>query len=251
LLRLEPLTFGVAKGRVKADIALDSRANPLKGDADIDVQGIALSRVFANAKEEAKQSFGTLYGRAKLTGRGASVGDLLGTSNGQLSLAVDGGQISLLLVELLGLDVAEAATLLGSRKRPQVALRCAVGDFSVKDGVAQPEAFIIDTDDTVVKVEGSVNFQEEHLDILTHPEPKDMSIFALRSPVQMRGAFKDPSVRPKAGPIVARGAAAAALAAANPLLALLPFIETGPGKDSDCGALLGHVKEKGAVKKQN
>ena len=58
------------------------------------------------------------------------------------------------------------------------------------------------------------------------------------------------TVRPKAGPIVARGAAAAALAVANPLLALLPFIETGPGKDSDCGALLGSVKRKGAVKKE-
>jgi hypothetical protein len=57
-------------------------------------------------------------------------------------------------------------------------------------------------------------------------------------------------VRPKAGPIAARGAAAAALAAINPLLALLPFIETGPGKDSDCAQLLSHAKAKGAVKKQ-
>ena len=36
----------------------------------------------------------------------------------------------------------------------------------------------------------------------------------------------------------------------NPLLALLPFIETGPGKDSNCGALLGEVKAKGAEKKK-
>jgi len=47
-----------------------------------------------------------------------------------------------------------------------------------------------------------------------------------------------------------RAAAAAALAALNPLLALLPFIETGPGKDSDCGALLAGVRAKGVEKKK-
>jgi hypothetical protein len=39
------------------------------------------------------------------------------------------------------------------------------------------------------------------------------------------------------------------LAAINPVLALLPFIETGPGKDSDCGKLIAQANAKGAVKK--
>lgn len=249
LLRLEPLAFGVAEGRVKASVALDASKEPMQGNMDLDAQGIKLSRVFPDTKG-LQPSLGTLYGRGKLNGRGASVAELLGTSNGQLSLAVDGGQVNLLLVELLGLDVAEAATLLGAKKGQKVELRCAVADFSVKQGVATPEVFVVDTTDTVVKVEGTVNFDEERLELVTYPEPKDMSLFSLRSPVQIKGAFKDPQVRPKAGPIVARGAAAAALAVANPLLALLPFIETGPGKDSDCGALLAGVKAKGAVKKE-
>jgi uncharacterized protein involved in outer membrane biogenesis len=249
LLRLEPLAFGVAEGRVKASVALDASKEPMQGNMDLDAQGIKLSRVFPDTKG-LQPSLGTLYGRGKLNGRGASVAELLGTSNGQLSLAVDGGQVNLLLVELLGLDVAEAATLLGAKKGQKVELRCAVADFSVKQGVATPEVFVVDTTDTVVKVEGTVNFDEERLELVTYPEPKDMSLFSLRSPVQMKGAFKDPQIRPKAGPIVARGAAAAALAVANPLLALLPFIETGPGKDSDCGALLASVKAKGAVKKE-
>ena len=125
-----------------------------------------------------------------------------------------------------------------------------MADFSVKQGVATPEVFVVDTTDTVVKVEGTVNFDEERLELVTYPEPKDMSLFSLRSPVQIKGAFKDPQVRPKAGPIVARGAAAAALAVANPLLALLPFIETGPGKDSDCAALVAQVNQKIAQAKR-
>jgi uncharacterized protein involved in outer membrane biogenesis len=249
LLRFEPVSFSVAGGNVKGSVTLDARKDPLVATLDLDTQGIKLSRMFPE-KGGVQPSLGTLYGRAKLSGHGVSVGELLGNSNGQLSVAVDGGQVNLLLVELLGLDLAEAGTLLGTRKREKVELRCAVADFSIKDGVANPDVFVVDTVDTVVKVEGSVNFEEEQFNIVTYPEPKDMSLFSLRSPVQMQGAFKDPKIRPKAGPIAARGAAAAALAAVNPLLALLPFIETGPGKDSDCGALLAHAKQKGAVKKQ-
>lgn len=249
LLQLEPVSFGIADGRVKANIVLDARKDPLVASMDMDLQGIKLEQIFPE-KKGMQPTLGTLYGRGKLSGHGVSVGELLATSNGQVSVAVDGGQVNLLLVELLGLDLAEAGTLLGARKKEKVELRCAVADFSLADGVASPDVFVIDTVDTVVNVGGSVNLETEQLDLVTYPEPKDMSLFSLRSPVQVQGPFKDPKVRPKPGPIAARGAAAAALAAINPLLALLPFIETGPGKDSDCGQLLSHARAKGAVKKQ-
>jgi hypothetical protein len=45
-------------------------------------------------------------------------------------------------------------------------------------------------------------------------------------------------VRPDASALAARGIGAAVLALVNPLLALAPFIETGPGRDSDCAGLL-------------
>ncbi|HVF63099.1 MAG TPA: AsmA family protein [Casimicrobiaceae bacterium] len=248
ILKLQPLSFGVAGGRVSSNITLDGRAKPMRGDMQVDVQGLKLARLFPEQKTM-KDALGTLYGRAKLTGRGESVADLLGSSNGQINLAVDGGQISLLLVELLGLDLAEAVTLLGTRNR-QVTLRCAIADLPVKDGVMQSQAFVIDTSDTLVNVTGSISLQSEQLALVFRPEPKDTSIFALRSPIHLKGPFKDPSVRPEAGPIVARVAGAVVLGSINPLLALLPFIETGPGKDSDCAKALADLRSKGVVKKK-
>jgi uncharacterized protein involved in outer membrane biogenesis len=246
-LRLDPLVFAVAGGKVKGHAAIDARVKPLRGSVELDVQGLRLERLFPQAGGE-QASLGTLYGRARLSGQGASIDDMLGASNGTVSLAVDGGQVSLLLVELLGLDVAEALTLLGTRNR-KITLRCAVADLAVQDGIATPQAFVIDTSDTVVGVEGSAHLGRERLDFVFHPEPKDPSIFALRSPIELKGTFKDPEVRPRMGPIVARVGAAALLAAVNPLLAILPFIETGPGKDTNCGALVAQVQAKGAVRK--
>ena len=248
VLTLQPLNFGIAQGRITSRIVLDARAKPVKGDMKIDVQGLQLAPLFAGLNDTMQQALGTLYGRADLKGEGTSVAQLLGTSDGKATLAVDGGRIGALLVELIGLDVAEAVMLLG-RKHTQVELRCAVSGFEVRDGVARADSFVVDTSDTLIKVEGTVSLRDEALDLDTKPYPKDMSPLALRTPLTMKGPLRDPKVRPQAGRLAARGAAAAALGAIAPPLAALALIETGPGKDAPCGELLAEAKAKGAVKK--
>ena len=247
VLHLQPLNFGIADGRITANIVIDSNQKPVRGDMKVDVQGMKLGPLFPTVKTM-QEALGTLYGHAELVGHGTSVADLLGSSDGQMSVAVDGGRISALLVELIGLDVAESVMLLG-RRAQQVQLRCAVSGFEVKDGVAKTDNFVIDTDDTVIKVDGTVNLAQESLDLETKPQPKDPSPLALRTPLEIEGPMRTPKIRPKAGPLAARVAGAAALAAITPPLALLALIETGPGKDQPCGQLLSEAKQKGAVKK--
>jgi uncharacterized protein involved in outer membrane biogenesis len=163
-------------------------------------------------------------------------------------MMINGGYISNLLVEAAGLDVAEALRILATRD-VDVKLRCAVVDLSIKQGVATPQALVIDTTDTIITATGKVDFRAEQVDILTKPVPKDPSPFVLRTPIIVQGAFKKPGVKPQIGPLLARGAAAIALGAINPVLAFVPFVETGPGKDSDCGQLLARVRAEGVKDK--
>ena len=73
--------------------------------------------------------------------------------------------------------------------------------------------------------------------------PKKKSIVVLRTPFDVGGTFADPSVTPDLGTLGARVGGAIALGLINPLLALIPLIETGPGHDEDCSALLAKVKD--------
>jgi uncharacterized protein involved in outer membrane biogenesis len=245
VLRFDPLRFRIAQGQVNANIVLDGNQKPPAGKANVSINGLNL-RHLVPTSPRMEDPLGTLHGRIDISGRGTSIADLLGTADGRLAFLVNGGSISGLLVELGGLDVAEALRILAT-KDVQVKLRCAVVDLSLKAGVATPQALVIDTTDTIVRGEGTVDFKRENLDLTMYPEPKDMSFFALRSPITIQDSFKDPTVRPKLGPISLRGAAAIALGAINPLLAFLPFIETGPGKDSDCGQLMQQVKQAGVT----
>jgi uncharacterized protein involved in outer membrane biogenesis len=256
VLRFQPLRFRIADGSVNANIELDSNQKPLAGKLKADVSALNLRKLIP-AQGKMQDPLGVLYGRLDLAGRGTSVAELFGTSNGRIALLVNGGKVSNLLVEAVGLDVAEALRILATRD-VNVQLRCAVVDLSIKGGVATPQVFVIDTTDTVVTGSGTIDFKTETLKLVTRAEPKDFSPFVLRSPINIAGTFKDPKVMPQIGPLAARGAAGLLLGMVNPLLAVIPFIETGPGEDTDCGQLLKRVKSEGvkapareAANKQN
>jgi len=232
-VRVQPLDFEVAGGKVATALLLEGRAKPPRASASMDVRQVNLAKLLPDLQKE-DVAVGTLYGRGRIEGHGASVAKLLGSADGDVTLMVDGGEMSALVLEAAGLDIAEVVKFLTIKGKP-VPLRCAILDLHIENGLAQSELFVLDTDDTVFIGEGHVNFANEEIDVTIHPRPKDESILALRTPLHLSGTLADPSAGIKGGKLAAKGVAAVALGLVNPLLAILPLIETGPGQDSDCG----------------
>jgi uncharacterized protein involved in outer membrane biogenesis len=231
-LTVDPLAVSLASGTVKGRVAFDASESPEAARVFMDIRGLRLSRLVPSLKE-AESALGRLNGRIDLWGRGDTPAKLLGASNGQILFAAQGGRASSLLVEILGLDAAEAVALLGKKSDKQP-LRCAVVNFEVKNGVAKTAPFVIDASDTVLSVQGTLRLGEEKIDLTARAEPRDASPFTLRTPIDIAGTFLDPQIKPHKGPLAARGAAAIALAAINPLLAIIPFVDPGGDPESGC-----------------
>jgi len=240
LLRLNPLNFGVAGGEIVSNISLNAREKLPALDAKIDFKRLQLPKLFPKI-ELTKTSIGSIGGTATLKGRGNSFGGLLGSADGRLALLMSEGEISNLLLEFLGLDGGEILRFLFGRDRV-VDVRCAVADFAIQDGVMASQTFVVDTSDTQVLGEGTISLLDETLNLTLKPLPKDRSILSLRSPIHLRGTFKDPAVRPDKALALRGGAALLLGALINPLAALIPLIETGPGKDSNCTALFASAQ---------
>jgi AsmA protein len=142
-------------------------------------------------------------------------------------------QAGLHLIEILQLKLS------GDRR---INLRCGVADFGVKNGVMQANALILDTDVTTVFGSGRVDLGNETLDLTLAPKSKHFSPVALRGPILVRGTFSNPKVQVDLPRVAARGVGALVLGLVNPLLALLPLIETGPGLEADCAKLIREVR---------
>ncbi len=233
LLRLEPLNFGVAGGDIRSTVRMDARRAQIATSLKASVRRVQLGRLFPDAKL-AEQASGGIGGEIDLTGNGNSIAAMLGSSDGTVAVGMGKGHVGNLIMELAGLDVAESLKFLFTGDK-QIPLRCAFADFGVKDGLMDSRALAVDTTDTLIIGEGTVNLKNEQMDLLLKPRPKDISILALRSPLRISGTFKDPGFRPDFKALGLRGAIALALGSIAPPAALLATFEPGPGKDSDCG----------------
>ncbi len=233
LLRLDPLNFGVAGGDIRSTIRMDARESPIRTRADMQVRNLHLGQLLPTV-ELTKDAIGNIGGDIHITGTGNSIARMLGTADGAAQVGMGKGQISNLLMEYAGIDIAEALKFLveGDRKIP---IRCAFGDFTVNDGVMQTRSMAFDTTDTIILGEGTISMKDETFDLHLRPRPKDRSLFSFRAPLLVEGTFRDPSFRPDIKRVGLRAALALTLGSIAPPAALLATLELGPGKDAQCG----------------
>ena len=239
LLRLAPLEFGFSGGRIAATISLDGQQSPIAAQATIDMRNVKLQELFPTV-ELMRASFGTIGAQIKLRSVGNSIATLLANADGEAGLAMVGGEFSGLLLEAVDMNGAGILKYLalGDKSLPN---RCSVVDFEIRKGLATSQLMVFDTAISNIQGSGTLDFRNEQIDVLLIPQPKKKSILAARTPIRVHGPFSQAEFSLQKGPLLARGGAVMLLSALNPFAAVLALLETGPGKDADCAALLSHV----------
>lgn len=239
IMRLAPVDFGMAGGHIIGNIELNAQQQPISTKADIEARGLSLAALLPKS-QRISPSEGRIAGALKFTGRGDSIADALAKSNGDLRMVVQGGQISNLVDAAVGLNGGKVIRLLATGDQ-DIPIRCGAVDIGITNGIGQTRTFLIDTEQTEIDGSGSINLADEYFDLTLKPEPKQADILSLRSPIRIYGPFAKPDFGIDKTALVERGVATIALGILNPLAALLPLLETGPGKDQDCQALLSQT----------
>lgn len=262
-LDLHDITANTADGNLSGALSIDAHQThadnqkqyPPQWKITLDLNGIQLGKwlqVSKERQEAAKKQnqttspyiTGTLNGRTDIVGKGNTTAELLGSLNGKATLFIEQGEISRLVMELLGLDIAQSLSAwLGGDHSQR--LQCAVVDLKASNGVIQPDVALVDTPVTLVLMHGNIDLGQEKFDLLLAAKPKNFSPLTVRSPIKIQGSFADPKVRPEAGPIAARLLGSVALAFVNPLAAILPYLDAGSTSNSyQCSqALKGHAPQ--------
>lgn len=241
-LSLQPLNFGMAGGKLEAAATLNGRAAPLQAQAQLKARGFQLKQLFPNF-EPMRTSFGQLNGDAEITGTGNSVAALLGGANGKVRTVINDGAVSRDLMEIAGLNVGNyiVGKIFGDK---EVKINCAAADIGIKDGLANTNLFVFDTENAVIYVDGTANFKTEQLDMKITPESKGFRIISLRSPLYVRGPFAKPSAGVQAMPLILRGAGMVALGAVvAPAAGLLALVAPSGDEPNQCAPLLQQMRE--------
>lgn len=242
VLSLEPLRFGMAGGTLAAQIRLNGAITPLQGQVRLSARDLKLKQLFPSFAPM-QTSFGALNGDASLSGSGNSVAALLAGANGDLKMLINDGAVSRGLMEIAGLNVGNylVGRLFGD---DEVKINCAVADLGIKQGLMATRLFVVDTENAVIKVDGNANFADERLDFTVTPASKGFRVFSLRSPLYVRGTFKQPDAGVQVTSLALRGVGLVALgvtvAPAAGLLALVA--PSGGNQPSQCEPLLRQMQ---------
>jgi AsmA family protein len=241
VMKLAPLGFAFADGRLDYYVTIDARRDQVSAAHDIRLRNAELARVLADAGLEGAGS-GRFNGRIELKTTGNSIRKALATANGRAAFVMAGGNLQALGVEALGLDIAESLTLMATEPKAPTPIRCAVLSFDVAGGVMESKVIVVDTVDSKITADASIDLRNETYRAGAIAHPKDASLLSARAAVTVQGTFKSVQVGVEPAGLAARGAAAVALGALlTPLAAILPFVEPGLAKDADCAALVSEA----------
>jgi AsmA family protein len=247
VVKLAPLDFGLAGGNLVSTIEMDSRQAKMVTRADITAKGLRLQRMFPQSKLGAADT-GTVGGHATLEGHGNSVAQMLGSANGEAALIMEGGSVGELALRMSNLDIANSLlVMLGGDK--QVPVRCMVGLFKAAAGDFKVKALVLDTAKVNITGSGNVDFTDESLHLRLVSQSKGFSLASLRGPIEVTGSFAAPVLRPDLQGAALRGGLAVGLGVATGGIgALIPLLDFGTRKDSNCSALMSQAKAQGGVK---
>ncbi len=252
VLTISDLLASTADGQVSGRVSLDGNPKVPAWDADVRWKGIRLEQWLSprnefaskDEKDKAKQNSyvtGQLGGHAKLHGQGNSAAQMLSTMDGDAQAWVQDGTVSHLVVEAIGLDVAQAlgVVVVGDNLMP---MHCAVVRLNAQQGALRPEVGVVDTEDSTILVSGSLSLVDESLALVMSAKPKDVSPLTLRSPLKVEGTFANPKFRLEAKPLGTKIISAIALGFINPLASIIPLIDLGDKTDGGCQQALAQLQ---------
>jgi AsmA family protein len=243
VLTIDPVEFQLPSGKLAAQIHLDSNAPKPKVGLDLRLSDVHLDQFKGKNAAEAPLE-GVMQGRLRLDGHGNSVHDIAAASNGTISIVIPDGQIREAFAELTGIDIVHGLGLLLTKKQQTAPVRCAVLDFQVKDGDAEADRLVVDTQNVLITGDGRITFNNEALDLNIEGRPKQFRFARLRTPINIRGTLRHPSVGLSTPALLKQGSVAAALGLATPVAAILAFVDPGLAKDANCASLTNEAEDK-------
>lgn len=189
---VDPLTMNVAGGSVAGTMTVDAQGDTPMTKTDLRYHDLDLGAFFRGS-DYFNTTHGKLEGRAALTGTGRSLAQVMGSSDGEFVIGSTGGSISALLVSLAGLQIADALVLYitGDDRIP---IQCAAGRMAFAKGVGRFDRTVLDTEKSVVRIDGTVSLSTQAVAVKVTGDPKNFSLLDLHGPIDVTGKIRSPDV---------------------------------------------------------
>ena len=191
--------------------------------------------------------------KLNLRGQGNSIAELMSGLNGKTMVVMGEGRINQNAIKLLGTDLSVGLLqLLNPLKKEEeyTKLNCFAGGFDIKNGLAQSNALVLDTNQVRVFGYGKIDLKTEEIDLSLRQSPKSgvginglaklsLSLGELTKPLKLKGTLSKPSLSiDPTGSIITLGKAIGGIALFGPFGVAAILANGQLGDKNPCVAII-------------
>ena len=179
-----------------------------------------------------------------LSGSGATRYNFLGNAAGRITIIGGPGEISGRKIDLWAADLIPTMLSPSWQREDVTEMNCLVAHIEVKEGQAEIEDLLLDTQRVTIAGSGKLDLKTEALNVIIAPRPKRASLVSLANPVRIEGTLSEPEVSVTRLPRRSRLAGTGILAGLiNPAFLIFALSDSGTGEANPCDTAVEQARE--------
>jgi len=198
-IKIEPLMFQLPGGKIELMASIKPGTKKSDAELKVEIQNFDIGILVRRTKPESDMG-GFVNLDINIQSSATTIPDLLANGNGYFDFSGNLENFGAGIIDLWAVNLI--AAIVSNANKEQSELNCAVGRWSVIDGLLQSEAFFIDTSKIRICADGEVDFKDEMIDITVKPKAKRAEFFSLATPLKVNGSFSDINIGLGGGGIV-------------------------------------------------
>jgi uncharacterized protein involved in outer membrane biogenesis len=266
VLNIKQLNAGGDKGgKLAGTMELDAKNTGTRINLKLDIDDLDLGNMAKNLGVSETMA-GKLNLDLELRGQGESIASIMAGLDGDSKILMSDGKFDSRYTETFFGDLRASLTKLFNpmaEKEEYATLNCLVNHFEIKDGLAESQVLVIDTNRMTVIGEGDINLKTEALDIGVTPEPKEglgadkvatvnVSLSEFSKPFRLQGTLANPSLGiDPTKTALTFGKALGGIALFGPAGLATSFVSGKFGQNHPCTQSLAALDKKGKPAKKN
>ena len=234
-MAIEPLELQVPGGEIKMSASIKPGLEESDATFRAVIRNFDIGILVRRQKPEAKMS-GLVNLDVDLHSSARTIDQIFANGNGYFDYSGHLENLGAGIIDLWAVNLI--AAIVSSTDEEQSEVNCAVGRWSVVDGLLTPDVFFIDTSKIRICGKGQVDFRKNTVELTVSPIPKKPEFFNLATPLKISGSFENINFGLRKGALV--GTAARFLASPVVVPIKRVFSDQIPEDGNDaCGVPLG------------
>lgn len=187
-LAVNPLELNVPGGGILLQASLKPGTELSAASLRVEIENFDIGILVRRTKPEAKMG-GLVNVDIDLQSEAATFDQMLANGNGYFDFSGQLTDLGAGIIDLWAVNLI--ASIVSRTDENQSTINCAVGRWTVTDGILTPDIFFIDTSKIRICAKGAVDFKKERVDLVIAPTPKKAEFFNLATPLEVHGSFAE------------------------------------------------------------